>query len=237
MNAPVNDPKAGFTPRSETAAVTLRNRILDGEYAPGTPLQEVPLSQEMGVSRTPIREALSILSKEGLLEPGPKRSFKVKTFTLDEIRHAYELRGCLEGFACRHLAEVGLSDEVDARLEACLRHGDELLAKGLEASRQDEWLEMNNELHATLVEACENPFLSSFVHQTHHVPLASARHVHWYAMDERNFDLARKAHEHHHGIVQAIRDRQSARAGFLMEEHVAYSFGLVSEYAEGFQPK
>lgn len=234
MTVSQEEPKNGFTPRSETAAVIIRDRILNGEYQPGAPLQEIPLSKELGVSRTPIREALSILSKEGLLEPGPKRSFKVKTFTLDEIWYAYELRGCLEGYACRHLAEVGMTPEVEQRLENCLREGDRLLEQGLEASRQDEWLEMNNEFHAAIVEACSNPFLSNFVQQTHNVPLASARHVHWYSTDQRNFDLARKAHEHHHGIVAAIKARQSARAGFLMEEHVVYSFGLVTEYAQGF---
>ena len=91
----------GGASRSESVVVELRDMIMRGEFVAGFHLQEVPLAERMGVSRTPIREALNMLAKEGLLEPGPKRGYKIRTFTIGEIVEAYEVRATLEGMACR----------------------------------------------------------------------------------------------------------------------------------------
>lgn len=216
--------------RRESLVVLMRNRILAGEFPTGFHLQEVPLAEQLGVSRTPIRESLALLAKEGLLEPGPKRGYKIRRFSLDEIVEAYEVRATLEGMACRLLAERGL-DEVDVRkLRECLEFGDRMLERGMFTDDEhDPWLEMNNALHSSLVEASRNTMLASFVDQTQRIPLSSARHVHWYKLDRENFELARRAHRHHHEIVDAIVARQSGRAESRMREHILFSQALVRE--------
>lgn len=219
--------------RSESLVVQLRDRILRGEFPTGFHLQEVPLAGELGVSRTPIREALALLAKEGLLEPGPKRGYKIRKFAVEDILDAYEVRATLEGMACRLLAERGLAEREVARLRGYLNLGHRMLARGMFTEAQQEpWLEMNNGLHAALVGGARNAMLAAFVEQSQRVPLSSARHVHWYRLDRKNFGLAQRAHRDHHEIVQAIVRRQAGRAESCMREHIYFSQALVREQFE-----
>ena len=221
----------GGASRSESVVVELRDMIMRGEFVAGFHLQEVPLAERMGVSRTPIREALNMLAKEGLLEPGPKRGYKIRTFTIGEIVEAYEVRATLEGTACRLLAETGLPEDVAARLQDSLEFGDRLIGRGMFTSAEhDPWLEMNNTIHSLLVSATRNAMLAQCVEQTQRVPLASARHVHWYRVDKENYELAQSAHRDHHGIVDAILRRQAGRAEARMREHIHFSQELVREH-------
>src|SRR4051812_8284979 len=143
--------------RSESVVVGLRNMIMRGDFAAGFHLQEIPLAERMGVSRTPIREALNMLAKEGLLEPGPKRGYKIRTFTIEEIVEAYEVRATLEGMGCRLLAEHGLPEETVQKLRECLDFGDRMIERGMFGSAEHEpWLEMNSAIHSLLVTATGN---------------------------------------------------------------------------------
>jgi len=217
--------------RSETVVIELRNMVMRGEMPPGFHVQEVPLAERLGVSRTPVREALTTLAKEGLLEPGPKRGYKIRTFTIEEIVAAYEVRATLEGMACRVLAERGISEEFAARLREVVDFGDRMVEKGVfGAAQQDPWLEMNNTIHTLLIQATGNAMLASCTEQTQRVPLASARHVPWYRFDQENYVLAQRAHNDHHAIVDAITRRQGARAEALMREHILFTQELVSEH-------
>lgn len=219
-----------LTTRSESVVVRLRNMILAGQFPAGFHLQEVPLAEQMGVSRTPIREAMTMLAKEGLLEPGPKRGYKIRTFSIADILEAYEVRGVLEGLVCRLLAERGLAESEIRKLRDCLDLGDQMLERGMFGDAdQEPWLEMNNTFHSTLVSAAGNSMLRSFVEQSQRVPMSSARHVHWYKLDKKNFELARRAHQDHHEIVDAIVKRQSARAEARMREHIYFSQQLINE--------
>jgi GntR family transcriptional regulator, vanillate catabolism transcriptional regulator len=228
--APQPSERAPAPSRSQSVLIELRNRILAGGFPAGLHLQEIPLAQSLGVSRTPIREALTTLAHEGLLAPGPKRGYKIRTFTIDEVVDAYEVRANLEGLAARLLAERGVPAEAAAVFERCLELGDRLLRKGLTARDQIQWLEMNNTIHTTLVKATGNTMLENFVEQSHRVPLASSRHVHWYNFDEDNFESARQAHRAHHEVYEAIFAKQSGRAEALMREHVYFSRRMMLQH-------
>lgn len=211
--------------------MTLREMITRGDFAAGFHLQEIPLAKSLGVSRTPVRGALNMLAQEGLLEAGPKRGYKVRGFSVQEILDAYEVRASLEGTACRLLAERGLSAEEIRELRELLELGDQLLERGSFGSEdQEPWSEMNLRLHQILMSASKNKMLLDFIDQTYRVPLASAKHVHWYRFDSGNFNLARQAHTDHHAIVDAIVKRQSARAEARMREHIYLSYGLVQQH-------
>ena len=132
---------------------------------------------------------------------------------------------------CSLLAETGLPEDVAAKLQDCLAFGDDLIGRGMFTSAEhDPWLEMNNTIHSLLVSATRNAMLAQCVEQTQRVPLASARHVHWYRFDKENYELAQSAHRDHHGIVDAILRRQAGRAEARMREHIHFSQELVREH-------
>ena len=227
---PASGSDAGATSRSEAVTLQLRDMITRGDFPAGFHLQELPLAERMGVSRTPIREALTALAKEGLLEPGPRRGYKVRTFAFEDVLDAYEMRACLEGTACRLLAEQGLSEQRIRALRDLLDLGDQLLERGrFTAVEHAPWADMNVALHGLLVEATGNALLGTFVQQTGRVPLASARDVHWFRLDQENYAAVQQAQRDHHEIVQAIVKRQAGRAEARMREHVYLSRDLVRE--------
>ncbi len=202
--------------RSERVADTLRDRILRGELLPGTHLQEIPLSEDMGVSRTPVRSALQALAAEGLLDYLPKRGYTVREFTLAEIETAHEVRANLEGMACRLAAECGLTPDQEAEFEAILARGDRILAKGrLEQADRLPWVEMNDAFHGLILDCAGNRMLTGLVEQTYRVPLGSRRVIHWY-----DFHAIRGSHQLHHRIYAYIRDRKAVNAEALMREHI-----------------
>src|SRR4051812_6802740 len=115
------------TSQTLRAALALRELILDGELRPGERVAEIPLSERIGVSRTPLRLALARLEHEGLLNSLSAGGFVVRQFTREEIADAIELRGVLEGTAAR-LAAERLGDRADVEpLAACAEDMDELV--------------------------------------------------------------------------------------------------------------
>src|SRR5215813_5440458 len=97
--------------RSKSVTDLLRAKLLEGEILPGAHLQEVPLAELMGVSRTPVRAALAALEREGLLSYVAKRGFEVRRFSTEEIADKFLVRSVLEGNAAGECARRGLSEE------------------------------------------------------------------------------------------------------------------------------
>src|SRR2546430_12526189 len=116
--------------RSRHVAGALRDWILAGTVSAGERLEEIPLAERLGVSRTPVRAALTALEKEGLVDYQPKRGYVVRLFGADEVFAAYEVRATIEGLACRLAAANGVPPEIEAKLSACLHEGDRILAQG-----------------------------------------------------------------------------------------------------------
>ena len=83
------------------AVVRLREMILNGKLAPGQRVAEAPLADLLGVSRTPVRQALPLLAQEGLLVENETRGYVVRAFTATEITDAIDVRGALEALAGR----------------------------------------------------------------------------------------------------------------------------------------
>ena len=101
----------------EAAAERLRALIIEGALAPGAKLNERELSDRLGLSRTPLREAFRVLAGEGLLRQLPNRGVQVATMTAEEVRHAFEVMAALEGLAGELAAErVTAADLADPHL-------------------------------------------------------------------------------------------------------------------------
>lgn len=202
--------------RTENVINDLRDRILQGDIVPGTHLQEIPLSEALGVSRTPLRAALANLASEGLLDYAPKRGYTVRAFSMAEIEAAYEIRANLEGMACRLAAERGLTAVERAELEAVLATGDAIVAKGrLMAEDRDAWTEMNDLFHCRIIDHAGNRLLAELIDRTCRIPLASSRVIHWY-----DFDAIRGSHVLHHRVLGYIAERRAVHAEAAMREHI-----------------
>src|SRR5690606_29206902 len=83
----------------------LRRAILEGDLKPGEPLVASRLSQQLGISRTPVREAVQALEKEGWVERRRSGGVRVSGLSMDQIEELFAIRGALEGLACRYAAE------------------------------------------------------------------------------------------------------------------------------------
>ena len=201
---------------------TLRNWILNGEIRPDERLEEIPLAEKLGVSRTPVRAALSTLASEGLVDHQPKRGYLVRGFNMEEIVAAYEVRAVLEGLACRNAAMLGLTPEQAQRLRGALADGDRILALGeLRPEDHEPYQQMNVTIHDTLLEASGNPWVTRFAEQAQNIPFASDRIILW---DDHPIIL--RSHGDHHRIIEAVIARDCVRAEQLMREHVYYA-GLI----------
>lgn len=129
----------------------LKAEILANRYPPGSELLEVPLSEELGVSRGPVREALRSLESEGLVEITPRRGAVVVSLTKRDFLEAYQVRESLEALGVRlavpRLSEADM-DALDAQLDAMARHA--------QAGDLDAFFGVNAAFHEAFMDASEN---------------------------------------------------------------------------------
>lgn len=220
--------------QSEVVLLKLRELILSGAFAPGSHLMEVPLAEQLSVSRTPVRLALGALAQEGLLNYTAKSGFVVRGFSIKEITDAVAVRGRLEAMACSLTAAQGLCEEARGRLHENVRRTALLARKRtIEVEDVSLWCELNGEFHAVLVQEAANETLSKFVQQVDSVPLAAARTV---AATYRNLQrigmVIGQSLTMHKLVLEAVEKRQPERAEYLMREHVYQGQQGLHRYLE-----
>jgi GntR family transcriptional regulator of vanillate catabolism len=210
---------------TDQVVLRLREMILRGELPGGQRVAEIPIAEQLGVSRTPIREALMVLAQEGLLEIAGKRGYRVVEFGAKEIEDAVDLRGILEGTAARLVAESGPDSELLQTLDNCLAVGAEIVAKSDYGVDDDvRWAEMNSRFHRAIVQACGNRPLQGALSLNDKLPFASAQAVlggegRTKDVAKRHREVMRLAQSDHQQIVTAMRKRQGARVDAIMREH------------------
>jgi GntR family transcriptional regulator of vanillate catabolism len=204
------------------AKVSVREMILRGHLKPGQRVPEVMLAQRLCMSRTPVRQALPVLAREGLLVASGTRGYLVRTFTRSDILDAIDLRGVLEGFAVRRIAERGAAARLLQRLHECLEEGDQIFRKRhLIDADEAAYGAMNDRFHAALLLEADSPIIASALASNDSIPFASAGALAFEGTDlQAMFDALHFAHMQHHAICDALEAGQSVRAEFLMCEHV-----------------
>jgi len=141
---------------AEEVANLVRAMILDGRLPAGERINEVSLATELGVSRTPLREALSRLVNEGALKAEPRRGAFVRPLTADEVRAIYPVRAILDPAALR-VAGIPSRQTIDALRE---------LNRRLDATTDPaEAIRIDDEFHLKLVAGCPNPVLIELIQQ------------------------------------------------------------------------
>jgi len=204
------------------ATVSIREMILRGRLRGGQRVAEAMLAQALGMSRTPIRQALPLLAREGLLVESGTRGYVVRTFTRSDILDAIEVRGLLEGFAARRIAERGATPAFLAQLRECLEAGNRIFAKGhLVESDEAAYGAMNGRFHALLIEAAASAVTADAIERIASIPFAAAAAIAFDATDlTAMFDALWIAHQQHYAIYDALESGQATRVEFLMREHV-----------------
>ena len=192
----------------------LRELIFAGEYGPEERLVEEHLAERLGVSRTPIRQALTMLEAEGLVEIAPNRGATVCSFSIEDVWDIYDLRAVLEGYAARRAAKRMGIDEV----EVLRRSAGEM--DGLAGKYQDHEEEirklvaLNQEFHGTIISASRNRRLQRLVKRTVEIPLMF-KAFYWYTPHERTI-----SNHYHRQILHALENGDGERAEIVMREHV-----------------
>ena len=213
----------GDSAQTVKATLGLRQLLFDGEIRPGERLVELALVERIGVSRTPLRLALTTLEHEGLVQSLPGGGFTVREFTLGEIDDAIELRGVLEGTAARFAAERLESIDELAELRETASLLDEVVADP-SAEAMVSYVELNELFHAQLVALAKSELVTRAIGRAQAVPFAApgalvaslADHPEWQA------SLVVAQHQHR-TLLEAIARRQGARADQIAREHARLS--------------
>jgi DNA-binding GntR family transcriptional regulator len=188
----------------------LRDRIVHGELEAGSRLHQANISAELGVSRTPVREALARLTAEGLVQLLPNRGARVAEVTLDDMRTSYEARLGVEPLAARFAAERRRPEDLE-RIRAAL-------SQQTQAGNAREIYEAMRAFHLTLVEAAQNPTLARFAESL----WAGRVGLQVVVRQAGEAALAADADEHE-AILAAVERRDGAEAERLMHGHISVS--------------
>jgi len=186
----------------------LRRLIVAGEIAPGRPIRQDAIAQQLGVSRVPLREALKTLEAEGQVVYRPHRGYAVAELALADLEEVYRLRELLEAEAVRAACPHYTTEEL-ARLEGLRRDVDR-------AAEQDDLVGMiaaNRRFHFALLEPCGMPRLLRMV-RTLWDSTDAYRAVYYNAEDNRS--RVRREHER---IARAAADRDAEHLVSLLDEH------------------
>ena len=193
---------------SVTATELIRQAILEGGLEPGSRLKEEELARELGISRTPVREALLMLQAEGLIVTTPNRGASVRVHDANDLRDLYQLRALLEGYAAR-LAAARISDEeIDRLRESCDRF-DAVAADDIrELVRENLWF------HSAIHTAGGSTRLSWMIQKVIELPLVYESYI-WYSPDQKRISV-----HYHRQITYALGARDAERAELVMREHI-----------------
>ncbi|NMA33089.1 MAG: GntR family transcriptional regulator [Clostridiaceae bacterium] len=187
----------------------IRNDILNGVYEPGESLVEMKLSEELGVSRTPVREALRQLELEGLVQFVPNRGVTVRGISPQDIQDIYTIRMMIEGLAARWAAEKITPDEMEE-----LREAVDLEEFYTVKCNYGNLLRFDTRFHDIIFKASKSTPLMHTL-STFHSYVQKARKV-----SMSSPERAAEVLSEHKAIMQAIIDRDADRAEKLMTEHV-----------------
>jgi len=202
----------------DVAYQLLRNEIFQGTVAPGASLDQEAIATRLGLSTTPVREALRRLESEKLVISRSHRDTIVAPVSLELLENTYAVRLSLDPMAVG-LAAAAASDEALARIESlCTQPTDEDPVADLLSNRI---------MHRAIYAACGNPTLVEIL------DMLWDRSDRYRLIALRTKSTAKSAHEEHRAIIRALLDRDGERSAELMRQHIATSSGHIKQRATG----
>ncbi len=211
-------------PLTHRAYQHIQSEILAGRFTAGTLISESQIAEELGISRTPVGEAIRALASEGWVEQQPRRGTVVRSFSRREIIELYELREALETFAAAKVA-VLVPGTVLSRLEryseemhGLAGHLKETGASTLEGAELKRFLAADMAFHLLIVRTAGNARIMKLVKQTRTISrlFRMRRQRHSLKVVEQAFGFHRR-------VIDALRVGDSVAAGLAMAEHIQVS--------------
>ncbi len=203
-------------PLHEEVIDQLRDRIVQGELAPGARMNERVLCEQLGISRTPLREAIKMLATEGLVELLPNRGAIVTPLKAANIADTLAVMGTLESLAgelaCANASEAEITEIRALHFEMLAHH-----ARGELAG----YFRYNQLIHLKIIEASGNPVLTNTYRQLN----ANVRRARYMAnLSQERWDDAVREHEE---ILAALAGRDAPRLKRLLAEHLQHKVASV----------
>ena len=199
---------------------TVKDWILEGSISPGSRVFETRLAKEINTSRTPVREALHMLEREGLLEAVPRVGYRVKQIKWEEVEEICEIRTVLEILAARWAIKRISAGEIKA-----LERNIEQAAQEAEAGMSHAFVERDAEFHEILARASGSERLVELCEQLR-------RHMLRYRIESLYLpETALKAIEGHRRILERIKNNDEKGIGAAIQAHLEYVKHSVRQYA------
>jgi DNA-binding GntR family transcriptional regulator len=221
--------------KADDIAVFIEEAIVSGELEPGSVLRQEQLSEQFGVSRTPVREALRRLAALGLVSFVPNRGVRVRTLSHAELEQAFLVRAELEALVTE-IAAPKLTPEALAELHGCeqrfARLTKELRSRepgGDRRSLMANWMRANHAFHDVIYGAADVPYIESVAKASRRTFSGPAV---WAPVDEELDRLYARNQAEHAAIRQALVAGSVAGARQLAHEHVMHSFALLLSILE-----
>ncbi|MGU7775960.1 GntR family transcriptional regulator [Burkholderia sp. MR1-5-21] len=189
----------------ELVTTAIRQRILSGELAPGEVVRQEALADELGVSRVPIREAITRLTAEGLLTSVPHKGAYVAELSIEEVRETFDIRLRLEPWI---FAEA-IPRITDAEIAKAER-----LVKEMDEADSGEWGQLNWRLHETLYMPAQKDITLQMLRVLHD------RSDRYFRFQVVQVPIREQSHQEHMELIEACRKRDAKRGAKLLEQHV-----------------
>ena len=200
----------------EEVTARVRDMIVDGTLAAGSAIAELDLARQLGVSRTPLREALKVLASEGLVELLPGRGAVVKVFTAKDAQDMLALIALLEEHAGRQACRAS-----DAEIAAIVALHEQMRVH-YERRERPEYFRLNQEIHNAIVRAAGNPTLAML----HGILRARMRRIRYIGNQAPEHWSAAMAE--HEAFINALRARDGDALARLLRQHLENTWPRVS---------
>jgi DNA-binding GntR family transcriptional regulator len=199
---------------ADRAYAWIRDRIFAGSFVPGAHLKEEELAARIGVSRSPVRDALRRLAGEGLVIMERDRGTYVNEFTREEIDEIFQLRAALEAYGAALAAQRMTPAQVERLASLAAK------MEGLERRKGPDVFSrfnlLNNEFHRTILAAANSRRLESLVEPLLSIPVFLLKHYNWRGVE---VDI-RRSNVEHRELIEALRARDAVWARTRMQAHV-----------------
>ncbi|MBQ1396362.1 MAG: GntR family transcriptional regulator [Eubacterium sp.] len=204
-------------PLREIVYEELKRRIMTGKITPHTRMMEVDLAEDMGVSRTPVREAIRKLEKEGLVTIEPRKGAYASDISTEDMVNVLTVREELEALAAG-IAASRITGEQISRME----HLTDLYAQAIEANDTAAIIDYDEQFHQAIVSVTDNRTLIQFVSNLQELVLRF-RYLYY-----EDFSRYRNMPEEHHHIIDALKSGDEKRASEVVREHIHSLKSFVS---------
>lgn len=207
-----------YKPLRELVFEALRDAIISSALRPGERLMEVQLADELGVSRTPVREAIRKLEHEGLVVMIPRKGAYVADISLKDVAEIFDVRKALEALAAHRAAERANEEDLEQAERILVEYGE-----CIEKLDMPRLIEVDTQFHESIYHMAGNSRLKQMLN------LLSEQVMRYRTMTLSHGPRMRRALEEHRRIVEAIAGRDPERASRLAREHIESAENALME--------